>query len=176
LFIKKLYGCLTNEDIYFQSNFIFEQNFNDALKIANKLIIKYSKNSECYFLRGDLFLSNNKYTEAINDYDMGIKINKNNAIYFYTRGSALIETSKFLEAVDDFQIIIESKYLINRQYILSSAYTFRIIAYCCIGKWEKIHTDIDFVNENFITYLYPIKNKIDKKRLEECINNHIRLE
>lgn len=176
MFIRKLYGCLTNEEIYSQANFILEQNFNDALKIANKLIINYPKNSECYFLRGDLFLSENKYAEAINDYDIGIKINDNNAIYFHTRGSALIETGEFLEAVDDFEIILENKDLTNRKYVLDSTYAFRTIAYCCIGEWEKCYTDINYINDNFITYLHFIKNKIDKKRLEECISNHILLQ
>ena len=172
---KLLYGTVTNDEIYTQSNFILEENFDDALEAVNELIIKYSTHEECYFLRGDLFSFNHKYIEAIYDYDRGIEINNSNAIYFHTRGSTLINNSEFLEAIDDFQTIIDNKDLIHRDYVLSSAYAFRAISYCCIGEWEKCHKDIAYVKEDFITYHFPIKNKINKKRLEECVSRRILL-
>jgi len=53
-------------------------------------------------LRGTLFEKQQKYTEAIKDYNLAIKLNPNEAEYYLNRGRILKLMWKIKESEEDF--------------------------------------------------------------------------
>ena len=66
--------------------------------------------------------------------------------------------------------LIEHNDLQNYDYYVSYR-EFRLIAACCVGKWDIAKEDIDYIPDDFIIYTKPVNKKITKKFLEESIKN-----
>jgi len=59
-------------------------------------------NAADFFERGDTFYSEEKYRQAINEYDKAIKIEPDNAEYFNSRGVVYYSTGRYYYAISDF--------------------------------------------------------------------------
>ena len=174
---ETLYGCETNnyilkqvqETVYLRKNDLY----GEALQLVDKLITEYPSHAECFFLKGDIYRSQNNFKELIENYNIGLELNSNNAINYHTRGFCSIQCGIFNNAINDFTTIIKNKNknknLNERDYVIKESYTFRAIAKCCIGSWDNIEKDIEQIPDNFIIYLHSIPNKIDKSRLLTCV-------
>ncbi len=167
---REIYGCKTNNEIYvtFKKVDLLEENsYEKALNLLNELIKKYPNNFECYIKKANLL---EDYYESIKNYTKAIELAKS-PIAYYFRGQTYIRIGNFDNAIDDFTTIIEMPSLKDRDYILNSSYSFRIIAYCASGDWINAKKDIKLLSDEFITYLESFQGPINKERLVKCINN-----
>ena len=165
-----LYGELdTPPEIYK----VYKQG-NYDLEDIKKLISKYPDRAECYALLGDFYEKNNDLVNAEASYSKAISLNPNNAAYYCIRGFFFIDIGNFYDCIDDLTYIIEHKDLKNQSYYTARGH--RLIAACCVGDWKTAKEDIEYIEDNYVTYLKPVAGRITKGRLLNSIKNRKLLE
>jgi tetratricopeptide (TPR) repeat protein len=100
-----------------------------------KLIDLDAQNLQAYIQRATIYVTLNKYTEAITDYSSFIDINSNDQLIYYSRGRLYTEIQQISKAIADYSKAIE----IHPLYI--NAYYNRANVYQQIGKFEEAICD-----------------------------------
>jgi tetratricopeptide (TPR) repeat protein len=59
--------------------------------------------ADAYTKRGDNYLEQEKYTEAINDFTQAIQFNSNDANIYFGRGIAYFGKEQYSQAINDYK-------------------------------------------------------------------------
>jgi tetratricopeptide (TPR) repeat protein len=126
-------------------------NREQALAAYTRSIQINPKYPGFYFNRGDFYCYyEEKYEEAISDYNEGLRLNRNNAEGYYDRGYAYYYLDQYDNALADFDEAIR----LNPQY--TDAYNARGNAYYCLQQYDKALPDFDSLiqlePENYTAY------------------------
>ena len=81
---------------------IKQEDFIKAYDLLFDLIKKSNIKHKAYELRGDLFIIEKEYKNAIKDYSQALKLKKNNLKYLQKRGEAYFYAKKYKKALKDF--------------------------------------------------------------------------
>jgi tetratricopeptide (TPR) repeat protein len=179
-FLNDVEGIKLNNNLYGETDTPIEvYNFYQKYKISKEyellideieeLIYKYNR-AECYALKGDLYKKILNNEQAFDCCKKAIECNPNNAAYYSILGREYLKEGMFYETIDILSYLIEHNDLQNYDYYVSYR-EFRLIAACCVGKWDIAKEDIDYIPDDFIIYTKPVNKKITKKFLEESIKN-----
>ena len=122
---------ISNVDLAFELLYNLEQVIC-AKKIAEKI-----KNAEMHKNRGDTYLEQEKYEQAIQEYDKAIELNPNFAKAYCNRGWSYLSLGEKERAIQDYsKAIALNPNLVN-------AYNERGIAYYGLGEKEQAINDYD---------------------------------
>ena len=91
--------------------------------------------AEGYFEKGNELGKQNKYQQAIEQFDRAIKLNPNRADYYASRGHAFYYMKLYTRAVEDYTLAIER----NQSFAL--AYSMRGLSHTRAGQFEKALED-----------------------------------
>ena len=86
-----------------------EGQLDKALELAGKAVKKEPKNSEAYLVRGSIYESARRHTEAIADFDKTIVLDPNAAAAYDHRGSEHLKLGHFTESIQDFDKFLQFK-------------------------------------------------------------------
>lgn len=91
------------------NNFLKNNKNNEALELYNKVLEIYpnSKYEKLYVNRGIVLNHLEKYQEAIDSYNIAIKLDNNCSLAYLNKGISLIKQNKNSEAISNFNIAIE---------------------------------------------------------------------
>ena len=81
-------------------------DYTKAIDLISHVDIGSASIAEVYCGRGDAFISNGNYTDAIDDYNDAIELNLRYAYAYFARGFAKIHTNNMQQAEDD---LVEAK-------------------------------------------------------------------
>ena len=95
----------------------------------------YAETAEEYSHRGNTYLKQNNFTQAISDYTKAIKINPNLAEAYNNRGNAYLKQNNFTQAISDYIEAIK----INPN--LADAYYHRGLAYVNQNNFTQAISD-----------------------------------
>ncbi|WP_166667305.1 tetratricopeptide repeat protein [Hypnocyclicus thermotrophus] len=73
----------TNNYISIGSNYLEEQQFNEAIKNFEKALIFDDRNKEVYFLLGYSYQNLNKYKKALSFYNKAVKLGADDGRIYY---------------------------------------------------------------------------------------------
>ena len=79
----------------------------EAIKILDKAIELYPKNSWVYTNRGNAYFNLKQYIKAIQNYDKAIELDPKNASDYYRRGLAYTMLKQYIKAIQDFNNAID---------------------------------------------------------------------
>ena len=169
--IKNLYGeCDTPEEIYQfykKINTKNQESIENALNEMEILCKKYDR-AECYVLYGKLYEKLFNINEAYKYYRKAIECNPKNAAYYAVLSGVYLQHSQFDDAIEISTYLIEHPSLKNYHYYVSKR-EVRLLASCCASRWEIAKEDIAYLPEDFVIYIYPVKGRITKQRIEKAI-------
>jgi tetratricopeptide (TPR) repeat protein len=83
------------------------QDYENAMIFVNKAIKKNPQNSDCYVLKGDIFVVKNNLLKAIKNYSNAMLFGLRNEFIYYFRGFAQQKHGNFLKALNDYNLALE---------------------------------------------------------------------
>ena len=86
-----------------------EGKVDKALDLAGKAVKSEPKNANTYFVRGLIYESARKHTEAMADFDKAIALDPNAAEAYDHRGSEHLKLGHFTESIQDFDKFLQFK-------------------------------------------------------------------
>lgn len=146
------------------------------LQEIDEIIKNYPNRAEVYALKGDILKKLDNYEEALENYTIAINKNPSNAAYYFIRAHEYLMFRKFYDAIDDFTYLLNHKELKNHSYYAPRNGGLRLIAACCAGDWEIAKEDIEYIDDDYVTYTQPVIGRITKERLQKCIDTKQKLE
>jgi tetratricopeptide (TPR) repeat protein len=136
--------------LFFGCGIAFAQNYASmSTAELTEELKKYPPGSADYYnARGLLYLGNNSYQEAINDFTVAIELEPENISYYLNRGEAyvnIVKTDKTAseKAINDFTVCIDDYYKTPKpaSEVLTSAYYLRASAYYSQKKFIEAFED-----------------------------------
>jgi len=125
----------------------------EAIKILDKAIELYPKNSWVYTNRGNAYFNLKQYIKAIQNYDKAIELDPKNASDYYRRGLAYTMLKQYIKAIQDFNNAID----------LDSGdariYSMRGRAYLKLKQYDKAIQDYDKAIELNPGYAWTYDNR-----------------
>ena len=139
--IKSFKNALRNEPnqsqyLYYLAKELFYIGQNDSAQKSIEKALNLSENPNLYALRAEIFLSQNKINEAIQDLNTALDIS-NNIDFLYTRASAYTTNEQYELALSDLNHILEK----NKSH--SDALFLRALIYLNQDNYETAHLDFN---------------------------------
>jgi len=114
---------------------VFAQT-NVLVEKLTKLIDKDSKNAQLYIQRGDAYLEQREFFDAVEDYTIAIELDDGADQAYFGRGMALARQGMIDEGIADLSVFIE------RHPKSSVAYTKRGVRYMWKKNFKKAEQDL----------------------------------
>jgi tetratricopeptide (TPR) repeat protein len=145
-----------------------DKNYSEAINLLELLLEDNIECAKCYRILAYIYDAKNKFNLAEKNHILAIKYSLNDAGFYLARASFYFKNNLFMDAIDDYSYIINNDNVLYRDISLDTAYFERSLAYCCLGKFNKVLDDFNKyeLHMNF-TYMKPISCKINKKILFE---------
>lgn len=159
------------DSLYFKSNYKLavmhtnQKEFTNALEICNRFLKDDKDNSEMLKLRSQIFFVQEKFQEAIEDFNHLLLLNQEDVFIFQKLAKAYFETKQYEESVLIYSALLEKKE--EAEYYLS-----RGICYGYLDKLKEAEVDIKkaidlkrhtFENEYFyLGYFFQKKENFQK--------------
>jgi len=129
------------------------KNSYEKISIYNDIVNKYGKYYSAYMYRAMYYQEVNKYLDAINDFNVALKLsNNNNLDIIYNRGRCYYMIGKYKQAIDDFNVCIN-----NNVYRVGS-YNNRALAYKGLKRFDEAVKDLTLLineeDENLYYFYY----------------------
>ncbi|HEC56454.1 MAG TPA: tetratricopeptide repeat protein [Candidatus Syntrophoarchaeum butanivorans] len=138
---------------FYLGNALYKQkNFENSIK-AYSTSLGLNEHAKAYYNRGLVYAEQEKYDEAIKDFDKAIELNPDDAEAYHNRGIAYTKLGEYDEAIKDFDKAIE----LNPDD--AEAYHNRGNAYARLGEYERAREDMLHAGNLFT----------DKGRIEDAI-------
>ena len=114
------------------NNFLMKNNNQKALDAYNKVLEMYPKNSTIYLYvnKGSALDNLGKYQEAIDNYNIAIKLDPYCILAYFKKGISLLNQGKNAEAIENFDKLIE----LNPN--ISNAYNNKGVALGYLNKYQ----------------------------------------
>jgi len=155
---------------YKQERDIDSGDYTRLLNEIEALESQYNHRPEYYILKGDIYRQLGYMDLALENYEKAIEKNPNNAAYYSILGRKYLQTRLFDKTIDVLTTLLENKNLKNYTYYASDR-SIRLIAACCVGRWDIAQEDITYISDDYVFYTKPVKGRITKKRLLDVIEN-----
>lgn len=158
------------ENLVLAKNFHASGKIIDAQNLYKKLLKKDNKNYELFFLLGTTFLQQKKFNEAIENFDIAIKLNPNFPNSYNNKGIALSEKKNDKEAILNYDKAIKLK----ENYF--DAYLNKGIS---LNRTEKFFDAIN--NFSFLLRVDPLNSKVynnlgnvykNLRKYDEALNSY----
>jgi lipoprotein NlpI len=163
-----LFADETPDDLLQRAKAAWEKKQPDeAIKFASKAIELDPKNGEAWLLRGVMYESLDKHTEAIADFDRTLKLDPKAADAYDHRGSEQFKLGKIKESIEDFDAYLKLKPKETPKHWK------RGISYYYVGRYEdgakqfEAYQDVDGADVENVVWRYICmarKDGVEKAR------------
>ena len=114
------------------------KNYNDAIRILDKLITVNDKDTQSYFLRGKCHFEMRTVQKSYNDFSKYIELDPSNSLAYLYRGNILEGTEQFFDAINDYNAAI--KY--GKDTVITSGYFHRGSCYLSVNNKKQAYNDL----------------------------------
>ncbi len=152
-------------------------DYDKALTLAFQLLEEYPDVAQAYSELASVYHMMKDYDKAIEYETKAIELEPNNASFYHSRADSYFRNEDFYNAIDNSLHVIYNEDLKFRTECLSWAYSYNLIlAYLCTNQFDLAKEIFDeHIDDDYVYYTKPIKGRITKQRLKNCIDNRINI-